>query len=111
VLAIWANADTAPTHAEYEALGLRIVLYPTMTASAGLENAWQLLNELREKGNAALADWRAAIDRSPWGRVDRRRLLGTDKIRELEARYLTPDAQRDYATTWGHRTTFSDGER
>jgi 2-methylisocitrate lyase-like PEP mutase family enzyme len=111
VLAIWANADTAPTHAEYEALGLRIVLYPTMTASAGLENAWQLLNELREKGNAALADWRAAIDRSPWGRVDRRRLLGTEKIRELEERYLPRDAQRDYATTWGHRTTFSNGER
>jgi 2-methylisocitrate lyase-like PEP mutase family enzyme len=108
VLAIWANADTAPTHAEYEALGLRIVLYPTMTASAGLEN-WQLLNELREKGNAALTEWRAGIERSRWGKVDRRKLLCTEKIRELEQRYLTPDAQRDYATTWGHRTTFSDG--
>jgi len=107
VLAIWAGHEPAPTLAEYEEMGLRIALFPTMTASAGVEAAWQLLNELREKGNVALAEWNAAAARSRWGKVDRRALLGNAVIRELEARYLPKAAQRDYATTWGH-TTFSD---
>jgi hypothetical protein len=101
---VWAGAESTPTLEEYEELGLRIVLYPTMTSSAGLEAAWQLLNELRDKGNSALAQWSAGIDRSPWGRVNRRALLGNSKIRELEERYLPKAAQRDYVTTWGHRT-------
>jgi 2-methylisocitrate lyase-like PEP mutase family enzyme len=104
VLTIWGGAEATPTLAEYEELGLRIVLYPTMTSSAGLEAAWQLLNELRHKGNSALAEWSAGLDRSPWGRVDRRALLGNSKIRELEERYLPEAAQRDYVTTWGHKT-------
>jgi 2-methylisocitrate lyase-like PEP mutase family enzyme len=104
VLTVWAGAESTPTLEEYEELGLRIVLYPTMTSSAGLEAAWQLLNELRDKGNGALAQWSAGIDRSPWGRVNRRALLGNSKIRELEERYLPKAAQRDYVTTWGHRT-------
>jgi 2-methylisocitrate lyase-like PEP mutase family enzyme len=108
VLAIWAGHEPAPTLAEYEEMGLRIALYPTMTASAGVEAAWQLLNELREKGNAALAEWNAAAARSRWGKVDRRALLGNSLIRELEARYLPESAQRDYAGTWGHKTAFSD---
>ena len=31
-------------------------------------------------------------------------LLGSGKIRELEERYLPKAGQRDYASTWGHRT-------
>jgi len=104
VLTIWGGAESTPTLEEYEELGLRIVLYPTMTSNAGLEAAWQLLNELRHQGNGALAQWSAGLDRSPWGRVDRRALLGSSKIRELEERFLPQAAQRDYATTWGHRT-------
>ena len=104
VLTVWAGAESTPTLEEYEALGLRIVLYPTMTSSAGLEAAWQLLNELRDKGNGALAEWSAAIARSPWGRVNRRELLDNSKIQELEERYLPKSARRDYVTTWGHRT-------
>ncbi len=104
VLAIWGGAESTPTLEEYEELGLRIVLYPTMTSNAGLEAAWHLLNELRHKGNVALAEWSAGIDRSPWGRANRRALLGTSKIRELEERDLPKAAQRDYTKTWGHRT-------
>jgi 2-methylisocitrate lyase-like PEP mutase family enzyme len=111
VLAIWAGTDATPTLAEYEEAGLRIVLYPTMTANAGLEAAWQLLNELREKGNGALAEWSANVARSRWGRADRRALLGTEKIRELEERYLPAAAQRDYAGTWGHKTAFTTPEK
>lgn len=107
VLAIWAGHETPPSHAEYEALGLRVVLYPTMTSNAGLQSAWQLLNDLRAHGNQAIADWRAAVDRSPWGRIDRRKLLDTAKIKELEQTYLPSGMQRDYEGTWGHQTAFS----
>jgi 2-methylisocitrate lyase-like PEP mutase family enzyme len=48
VLAIWGGKDTPPTEAEYEKLGLRIVLYPVFCATAGLQAAWELLNEVRE---------------------------------------------------------------
>jgi 2-methylisocitrate lyase-like PEP mutase family enzyme len=108
VLTIWAGAKPVPTLKEYEDLGVKIVLYPTMTANAGLQAAWDLLNELRDKGNSALEDWSANVDRSRWGRVDRRTLLGGEKIRELEERYIPADGQRDYSTTWGHKTAFSD---
>jgi 2-methylisocitrate lyase-like PEP mutase family enzyme len=104
VLTIWGGAEATPTLEEYEQLGLRIVLYPTMTSNAGLEAAWQLLNELRDKGNGALAEWSAGLDRGRWGRANRRALIGTSLIRELEERYLPKDAQRSYETTWGHRT-------
>jgi 2-methylisocitrate lyase-like PEP mutase family enzyme len=104
ILAVWGGAESTPTLEEYEKLGLKIVLYPTITSNAGLEAAWQLLNELREQGNGALAQWRAGIDRSRWGGVDRRALLGNSRIRELEEQYLPKAAQRDYATTWGHKT-------
>src|SRR5215472_9556969 len=39
VLTIWAGHEPAPTLAEYEEMGLRIALFPTMTASAGIEAA------------------------------------------------------------------------
>ena len=107
VLAIWAGHDAPPSHAEYEALGLRIVLYPTMTSNAGLQSAWQLLNDLRAHGNDAIAEWRAQVDASPWGRIDRRKLLDTARIKELEEKYLPSTMQRDYAGTWGHQTSFS----
>src|SRR5581483_6089305 len=48
VLTVWAGAESTPTFEEYEQMGLRIVMYPTIASSAGLEGAWQLLNELHD---------------------------------------------------------------
>ncbi|MGE5540016.1 MAG: isocitrate lyase/PEP mutase family protein [Gemmatimonas sp.] len=107
VLAIWAGHDAPPSHAEYEKLGLRIVLYPTMTSNAGIQAAWQLLNDLRADGNTALSAWRRDADASRWGRVDRRKLLNTDKIKEIEREFLPKGQQRKYSGTWGHNTAFS----
>jgi len=107
VLTCWGGAELTPTLEEYEELGLRIILYPTMTANAGLEAAWQLLNELRDKGNGALAAWSDAVSRNRWGRSNRRKLLPYAKIREVEGNYLPEEKQRDYESTWGHRTAFT----
>ena len=40
MLAIWGGEDTPPTEAEYEKLGLRVILYPVFCATAGLQAAW-----------------------------------------------------------------------
>ena len=107
VLGIWAGHEESPSISEFESLGLKIVLYPTMTANAGLEAAWRLLNDLHTRGNKALIDWADAADKNPWGRVDRRALLNTGKIQELEKLFLTETTQRNYEDTWGHLSAFS----
>ena len=71
-------------------------------AKAGLEASWQVLNDLKERGTAALDDWNAACAASPWGRADARMLTGSDRVREIEDEFLTDQDRRDYDTTWGH---------
>lgn len=107
VLSIWAGHEAAPTHAEYEKMGLRIALYPTITSNAGIQAAWELLNELNAAGSEAVADWRKRVDKSPWGKIDRRKLLETGKIKEIEEKFLPKSNRRDYDNTWGHQTAFS----
>jgi hypothetical protein len=67
-----------------------------------------MLNDLKERGSVALAEWNARADASPWGRPNTRKLLGADTIRAIEERYLPASMQRDYAATWGHRTDFTE---
>lgn len=76
VLAIWGGEDTPPTEAEYEKLGLRIILYPVFCATAGLQAAWELLNEVREGGGAALHAWNGRANASKWGRAQQSKLVG-----------------------------------
>jgi 2-methylisocitrate lyase-like PEP mutase family enzyme len=108
VLTIWGGKEAPPTVEEYEALGLRIALFPVVAATSGLQAAWEMLNDLKERGSIALAEWNARADASPWGRPNTRKLLGADTIREIEERYLPSSLQRDYAATWGHRTDFTE---
>ena len=107
VLTIWGGRDAAPSVEEYGALGVRIVLYPVIAAAAGLQAAWHVLSDLRQRGAAALVDWDAAVRGSPWGRAELARLVGAERIREIEERFLPQAARRDYAATWGHRTSFA----
>ena len=111
VLGIWAGHDQSPTIEEFGEMGLRIILYPTMTSNAGLQAAWQLLNGLREKGNAALTEWAQAADSGPWKRPDRRALLNTAEIRAIEDKFLAGTTKRNYEDTWGHHSTFSKDSR
>jgi 2-methylisocitrate lyase-like PEP mutase family enzyme len=107
VLAIWGGDDAPPTVEEQEKLGVRIALFPVIAATAGLQAAWEELNELRERGTLALADWNARADRSRWGRPDRKGLLGLDTVQELEQRFIPSGLQRDYQATWGHKTSYA----
>ena len=107
VLAIWGGKDAAPTVEEYDALGVRIALYPVIAATAGLQAAWHVLSDFKERGTAALVDWDTAVRRSKWGRADFSALVGQGTIREIEEKFLSQSSRRDYATTWGHKTTFA----
>lgn len=102
VLAIWGGTvEAAPTIEEYGELGLRIALYPTLTATSGLQGAWELLNDFYERGTPALADYAKRSGAGKYGRAEFRKLIDNDRIRQLEE--FLPDAQkRDYENTWGH---------
>jgi len=111
VLGIWGGKEAPPSEAEYEKLGLRIVLYPAFCATAGMQAAWELLNEVRKEGGAALRAWNGRANRGKWGRPDFAKLVGAPEIRALEGKYLPKAALRDYASTWGHKTDFSGTKR
>ena len=106
VLAIWGGDGPAPSPAEYEAMGVRIALYPTFTSTYAVQAIWQLLNDFRERGPEALAERSAAARATRWGLLDQKTMAGAERIGEIEKRYLPAEAQRDYAHTWGHRYTF-----
>lgn len=102
VLTIWGGPEPAPTFAEYEQLGVRIALYPTLFATAGLQGAWELLSDFKVRGTVALDAYVDELRACTWGRADPRLLVGYDEVRKLEERFLPATAQRDYASTWGH---------
>jgi len=110
VLTIWAGKPPAPTHEEFERLGLRIALYPVVAASAGLQASWQVLNDLQQRGSVALDDWRENVKTSRYGAVDMSKLTGTDEVRQLEQNFLSQSAQRNYDNTWGHQTVLGFGD-
>jgi 2-methylisocitrate lyase-like PEP mutase family enzyme len=102
VLAIWGGKGPAPTPEEYQALGLRVILYPVFAAKVGLEAVWMVMNEVKARGPAALDDWTKQVQASPWGRADLQALIRSGKVREIEDQYLPESARRDYDNTWGH---------
>lgn len=110
LLMIWGGKPPGPSFEELERTGLRIALYPTLAASAGLQAAWRVLNDFRQRGVPALADWRADVAASPYGAIDLSVLTRADDVKALEKRFLTEDAQRDYDSTFGHGTHLGFGD-
>ena len=105
VLTIWGGPEPAPTPEEYEKLGLRIVLYPVLAASAGMQAAWQLFHDLKQCGKPAIDDWAESVRNSRFGAVQLKTVVNSAKVREIEDKYLPEAAKRDYEGTWGHVTS------
>ncbi|HLH71625.1 MAG TPA: isocitrate lyase/PEP mutase family protein [Candidatus Dormibacteraeota bacterium] len=103
LLVSWGGDGASPSWADFQRLGVRVVLYPVVASRAAAQFAWQLLNELRERGPMALQEAERQAEASRWGRVKVEELVGTHEIREIEERYLPRDLQRDYEHTFGHR--------
>src|SRR5579862_2355903 len=92
----WSSIEAKPSLEEFAALGTRVALYPTMASQVGLQAAWHVLNDFKQRGDAALSDWAQWTKASPYGVADYRRITGNANIRTLEERFLPETAQRDY---------------
>ena len=108
VLTIWGGPEPAPTPEEYEQLGLRIVLYPVIAATAGMQAAWGLFNDLKQRGKPALDDWAAGVRASKYGAVQLKTVVNSAKVREIEDAFLPESEKRDYDGTWGHATPLGE---
>lgn len=97
VLCNWHGvAEAPPSFEEMQQLGVRVALYPAMTALAGLQGAWELLNEFKVHGPQALAAWRQRATASPHGAADYKRFTKHGSVRELEQHFLPTRDQRSY---------------
>jgi 2-methylisocitrate lyase-like PEP mutase family enzyme len=103
VLVIWGGADEPePTLEEYQQLGARIVLYPTIAASAATQAGWAILSALKAGGQEGMSRWKEHLAAGTYGPANQNELLGANGLQDLESRFLPPEAQRDYDSTWGH---------
>ena len=97
VLCNWfSSVEPPPSFEELRKLGVRVALYPVMAAQAGLQGAWELMNDFRARGPAALADWRGRAAESPFGLADYKALTGHGAVRDIEQQFLPATDQRDY---------------
>jgi 2-methylisocitrate lyase-like PEP mutase family enzyme len=97
VLCNWfSTVEQAPSLEEFRTLGVRIALYPVMAAQAGLQGAWELMNDFKMRGPTALADWRKRSAASTYGAVDYKAFTGHADVRRIETAYLPADVQRDF---------------
>ena len=107
MLASWGGPKPTPSLEEFERRGLRILLHPTIAASAGMQAAWQMLNDMQARGSQAIDDWAAAVAAHPAGAADLKKIFNADKIREIEELCLPESNRRDYVTTSGGHTPLS----
>jgi 2-methylisocitrate lyase-like PEP mutase family enzyme len=97
VLCNWfSNVEPPPSFDEFAKLGVRVALYPVMAAQAGLQGAWELMNDFKARGPDALADWRRAATQGRHGLADYKALTGHNDVRSIEQRFLPAGDQRDY---------------
>jgi 2-methylisocitrate lyase-like PEP mutase family enzyme len=94
----WSDVEPKPTLEEFRQLGARVALYPTFVAQTGLQAAWHVLNDFKQRGDAALADWGKWVKASPYGAADYKSLTGHAQVRELEEKFLPQSKQRDYGS-------------
>ena len=55
---------------------------------AGLQASWDFLHEFQERGTSAIDDFLASASQSRWGVATNGGILGADRIREMEDKYL-----------------------
>jgi 2-methylisocitrate lyase-like PEP mutase family enzyme len=109
VMSSWAHPGATPTVEEFAALGLRILVVPTIASSAGAGASWHVLHELKAHGTAALDDWNRFIRPSGWSYQTLQRVLGSPGVRELEREFLPAESQRDYDASFGSMSSDDGG--
>src|SRR5581483_8499169 len=102
VLPAYGGPAPSPTLEEWHALGAAVAIFPALTTATALQATWDLLNDFKERGTAALAEADARAKASRWGAVHRAVFVGHEAIEELEARFLPDELQRAYDATFGY---------
>ena len=104
VMPTFGGPPPGPTLQKLEDMGIAAAIFPGMTSTQGLQQVWDLLNDLKERGQAALDERRPSGPPSKWGQVRFNSFVQLDqaKIQEIEDNFLPPERQRDYDTTFGH---------
>lgn len=103
VMVSYGGPQPGPTLDRLQQLGAAAAIFPGMTSSSGLQQTWELLNDLRERGQAALDERRGPAGEPKWGRVRFDSFVSPShqRVKEIEASYLAGDQQRDYESTFG----------
>ena len=82
------GSQTHPTLAELQAAGAAGAWYPSLTTMAGLQASWDLLHDFQERGTGAIDDFLASAAQSKWGVASNGGILGAQRIREMEDKYI-----------------------
>ena len=82
------GSQTHPTLEELQEAGAAGAWYPALTSMAGLQANWNLLSDFRARGTSAINDFLQQADQSKWGTVSNGSVLGAERIREMEDKYL-----------------------
>ena len=82
------GSQTHPTLQELQEAGAAAAWYPALTTMAGLQASWDFLHEFRERGTEAIDEFLASAARSRWGVASNGSILGAQRIRDMEDRYL-----------------------
>ncbi len=73
---------------ELQEAGAAAAWYPSLTTMAGLQASWDFLHDFQERGTGAIDDFLAGAAQSRWGVASNGGILGADRIREMEDKYL-----------------------
>lgn len=82
--------QTHPTLEQLQEAGAAAAWYPGLTTLAALQANWDFLSDFKQRGVRALDDFQKQAAQSKWGAVSNGRILGAQRIREMEDKYLPP---------------------
>ncbi len=82
------GGENRPSLEEQQEAGAAGAWYPSLTTMAGLQASWDMLNDFHERGTGAIDDFLASAAQSRWGVATNGGILGAQRIREMEDKYL-----------------------
>ena len=82
------GSQTHPTLEELQEAGAAAAWYPALTTMAGLQASWDFLHDFMERGTEAIDEFLATTAQSRWGVASNGNILGVQRIREMEDKYL-----------------------
>ncbi len=98
----YAGPPPQVTLEQWQDWGAAAAIFPALTTAPGLQYVWDYLHDFKERGNAATVDHAARTRASKWGAINFGELVHESAIKDIEARYLPGEQQRDYDHTFGH---------